>query len=383
MLSDYFFPQKGGGTEKVVYEISKRLTKMGCDILVITLGSNEAQGVYEVDGIKICRLPGVNLTDIIGLQTAFPKDVIGACRIAKDFQPHVVHAHNRFFSTTLLAVLIKRVCNTRLIVSAHLGDVRNLALIDRWKSLAVTAYEHTLSRFIFASSDKVIAVSEAVRKHLVSLGIPPKKIVLIQNGVDSEEFTCVLPKYNPESYTTILFIGRLLPNKGLKTLVEAARIISATSSRKITFKIVGDGPDRAQINELIEMYSMRDNFHFLGEVPRVSDVFQEGGIFVRPSLTEGMPLTILEAMSSGLPIVATNVGGTSELIKHNERGLLVEVDNEAQLAKAILNLVGNPKRAERLGQNARAFVKRHYEKKYSWNAVATKNHSVYKTLVGK
>jgi glycosyltransferase involved in cell wall biosynthesis len=154
MLSDYFYPQIGGGTERVILEISKRLVKMNCEILVITLGKGRKKHFYQHQGIKVCRLPGIDLTGLIGLQTAFPKDIVGAFCVARDFHPDLIHAHNRFFITTLLSVLLKRVCNTRLILTAHLGDIRNLALIERLKTWAITAYEQTLCRVIFKSSDK-------------------------------------------------------------------------------------------------------------------------------------------------------------------------------------------------------------------------------------
>jgi glycosyltransferase involved in cell wall biosynthesis len=383
MLSDYFFPQIGGGTEKVIFEISKRLVNMGCEILVITLGNNQKREFYEINKIKVCRLSGFDLTGAIGLQTAFPKDILGACRIARNFRPHLIHAHNRFFITTLLAVLIKRLCNTKLIVTAHLGDVRNLALIERFKTWAITAYEQTLCRVIFRSSDKVITVSKSVQKHLRSLGVSPKKMIVIQNGVDLEEFAPEISEHNDESFATILFIGRLLPNKGVKIFMEAANIICTKSPKRATFKIVGDNRYSAQLNEFFEKSEVSKNFQFIGKVPKVSTILQEGGIFVRPSYTEGMPLTVLEAMSAGLPIVATNVGGTSELIKNNDTGLLVEAGDSRQLAEAILSLLEDPKHAKKLGQNAHAFIKQGYSKKYSWDAVAAKNLSVYNELTGE
>jgi len=101
---------------------------------------------------------------------------------------------------------------------------------------------------------------------------------------------------------------------------------------------------------------------------------------VRPSLTEGMPLTVLEAMASQLPIIATRVAGTSELIVHNETGLLVEPGNVHQLADAILFLSNSPEFAEKIGKNARKFIERNYKQEYSWDAVTRKYLSLYKSL---
>jgi glycosyltransferase involved in cell wall biosynthesis len=379
MLSDYFYPQIGGGVEKVVYETSKRLAEMGCEVLVITLGKCPSKDNYEVDGINVCRLPAFDLTENFGLQLCFPKNVFGAFEAAKNFSPDIIHAHNIFFTTSLLAVLFKRLYHKKMVITAHLGDVRKLALLGRMKALAASFYEYSLGIFALASSDKVIAVSESVRDYMISLGVSPKKVRVIQNGVDLEGF---LPaKVNPDSEkSNILFVGRLLPNKGLSYLIEAAQIIVAKSSKKVLFKIIGEGAHKEQFEEMVANKGLSDYFVFLGKVPSISEIFQEGGIFVRPSLTEGMPLTVLEAMASQLPTVASNVAGTSELVIQNKTGLLVESGNVKQLAEAILCLVESPELAQKIGRNAREFIERKYEERYSWNAVAASTLSVYKSL---
>ncbi|MEM3828245.1 MAG: glycosyltransferase family 4 protein [Conexivisphaerales archaeon] len=377
MFSDYFYPHVGGGVEKVVYELSKRLVKMGCDILVITLGENCL--CYDVDGIKVYRVAGVDLTKLFQMQLSVPKDIKKVLNVAKDFSPDIIHAHNIFFTTSLLAVLIKRVSHRKLVFSAHLGDVSNLALLGRWKALAAKAYEKFFGKIILSSSDAIIAVSHAVRQHVISLGAPPKKVVVIPNGVDLEEFSSsfnMQKSIKPE----VIFVGRLIPNKGLEYLVEAAKILINSKITKVRFKIVGDGPYRQQLEELVARYGLSPYFEFLGFVPKVSEILRNGGIFVRPSLTEGMPLTILEAMASGLPIIATRVSGTSEIIMHNETGILIEPGNVRQLAEAIKYLVESPAEALRLGRNARAFIEHHFREKFSWDSAALSVLSVYESL---
>jgi glycosyltransferase involved in cell wall biosynthesis len=378
MLTDYFYPEIGGGVEKVVYEVSKRLVKMGCDVSVITLGSRRSIDTYVVDNVTVYRLPSINITKIVGLQLSLPRNVRGALRIARDFAPDVIHTHNIFFTMSLLAVLIKKICTCRLIVTAHLGDIRNLALTGRGKALVAMAYERLLGYIVLAVSDKIIAVSHAVRQHLLTIGTLSKKVVVIPNGVDLKEFNSTVNTISDRA-VNVIFVGRLLPNKGLKYLVEAARLVIDKGLESIKFRIVGDGPFRAQLENLIRQKGLGRYFDFLGKVPSVSEILREGGIFVRPSLTEGMPLTILEAMASRLPVIATRVAGTSELVIQNKTGLLVEPGNVKQLADAILRLANSPEFANRLGQNARAFIERYYKQRYSWEAAASSILSVYKS----
>lgn len=378
MLSDYFYPHVGGGVEKVVYELSKRLVKMGCNVLVITLGSNSSN--YTVDGIKVYRLPSLNLTEFFQMQLSVPKRVKNLLHIVENFSPDIIHAHNIFFTTSLLAVFVKRFSKRKLVLTAHLGSIRSLESYKLWKALAASVYERIFGKVILSSSDMVIAVSNAVREHILSLGVSPEKVVVIPNGVDVDDFS---PSESAVGIgkPNIIFVGRLIPNKGFKYLVEAARMLINDGITNVKFKIVGDGPCRKLLEELVDKYGLSPYFEILGHVKSVSEVLREGGIFVRPSLTEGMPLTVLEAMASGLPIIATNVGGTPEIVAHNETGLLIEPGNAKQLAEAIKFLIKSPDEAVRLGRNARKFIERYYREKFSWEALAINVLSVYESLL--
>ncbi|MHA1833140.1 MAG: glycosyltransferase family 4 protein [Candidatus Baldrarchaeia archaeon] len=378
MLTDYFHPYVGGGVEKVVYEIAKRLSRMGCEVNVATLGRN-TMGFYIVDGIKVYSLPSMDLTRIFNLQLALPKKIDNSLRLVKDISPDVVHAHNIFFTTSLLGVLVKILYKRKLVLTAHLGSLQNLALTGYVKAFAVACYERFVGRIMFAASDAITAVSRSVQNHVVALGASPEKTFLIPNGVDIEEFQPAFSNYN-NGYVDVISVGRLLPNKGFEYLVEAANLVVAKKPVGVKFRIVGEGPHKKYLEDLVRSKGLTRYFEFMGKVPRVSDVLKEGGIFVRPSLTEGMPLTVLEAMASQLPIIATRVAGTPELIVHNETGLLVEPGNAHQLAEAILFLSNSPEFAEKLGKNAREFIERAYKQQYSWDAVARKYLSLYRSL---
>jgi len=378
MLTDYFYPYVGGGVEKVVYEVAKRLSRMGCEVSVATLGRN-TMNVYMVNGIKVYSFPSIDLTRIFNLQLALPKKVTDALRIVKDISPDIVHAHNIFFTTSLLGVLTKILYKRKLVLTAHLGSVRNLALTGYMKAYAVTCYEHLVGRVMFAVSDAITAVSKSVQNHIVSLGAPPEKTVLIPNGVDIDEFQPANVHYD-NNHVNVISVGRLLPNKGFEYLVEAANLVVAKKPIGVKFRIVGEGPHKKHLEDLVRSKGLKRYFEFMGKVSRVSDVFKEGGIFVRPSLTEGMPLTVLEAMASQLPIIATRVAGTPEIITHNETGLLVDPGNAHQLADAILLLCNSPEFAEKLGRKAREFIERNYKQQYSWDTIARKYLSLYKSL---
>ena len=127
----------------------------------------------------------------------------------------------------------------------------------------------------------------------------------------------------------IIFVGALRPVKGVRYLIEAMKVI-IDENRTTKLFIIGDGVERESLERLVEKLGLGDHVNFIGKVPneRVPEYMIASDVFVLPSLSEGFPVTILEAMASGLPIVATNVGGLPEIIKENENGFLVKQKRE-------------------------------------------------------
>jgi glycosyltransferase involved in cell wall biosynthesis len=373
MLSDYFPPHIGGGVEKAVYELSRRLAGKGIEVVVVTLNTEGAEGFEVIEGIRVYRCMTLNLTGAIGAQLSIspsvPFRIVDVCRSEK---PDIVHANNRFFFTTLCATALKRLINRPLVTTFHLGPVS----FERGSLNAATrAYEGTACKLIVGLSDKIIAVSKAVRDQALLLGAEPGTVAVIPNGVDLCEFKPggEGPLMGPKR---IACVGRLVPNKGTQFLVEAAPLILA-SHPDVEFVIVGEGPLKEHLVHMAERLGVRHAFQFRGTVHSVADVLRGCYLLVRPSLTEGMPLTVLEAMACGLPVVASRVSGTPEVVLDGETGLLVEAGNVGQLAQAIKRLLGDESYAMKIGQNALRLVKAHY----SWDNTAELTRKVYEDVL--
>jgi glycosyltransferase involved in cell wall biosynthesis len=171
-------------------------------------------------------------------------------------------------------------------------------------------------------------------------------------------------------------VGRLIFNKGPQYLVEATpEVLRAHPEAEFVF--VGDGPLRPHLEERARQLGVRHRLTFLGTRHDVAAILQTCDMLVRPSLLEGMPLTVLEAMACGLPVVATPVSGTAELVRHGENGLFVRPADPTSLARAILRLVEDEPLREAQGRKARRLV----ERDYSWDAVAEKTLAVYRELL--
>jgi len=371
MLTDYFLPHMLGGTEKGVYEISRRLVRKGHQVTVLTLDVQGYERQSQIEGINIYRLPAISITKLIGAQlTVSPFSLPGANRTIRAIHPDIIHAHNLYFNLTAIAPVIKRLNRLPLVTTLHLPKMQYYKL---WLDLLIQVYQKTIGRFVVESSDKLIAVSKSVLKHAIEdLKTPPLKIYHIPNGVDTNVY---VPSDRKRKRTIITYIGRLIRNKGPQNLVEAsADILKAHPEARIY--IVGEGSLKDKLMQQVASLRLKDRIIFLGNVSDTLPILQETTIFVRPSLTEGMSLAILEAMACGLPVVASNVEGTVEIIEEGKSGYLVPPADSKALAEAVIFLLDNNKIASQIGENARKKT----EKFYNWEQIADQTLKVYLSL---
>jgi glycosyltransferase involved in cell wall biosynthesis len=206
------------------------------------------------------------------------------------------------------------------------------------------------------------------------------KIRIVPNGVDSQRFTpwgqCKkVPQLKDRgSWRCVLFVGRLIPRKGLNYLIEAAKQV-VKENKETLFVIVGDGPLRRSLVSAVEQANLAGNFAFLGDVDEqeLPAVYRCADIFVLPSTQEGQGIALLEAQASAKPVVAFNVSGITEAVRNEETGLLVP-PNIGELAQAILRLLSDSSLREKMGSNGREFV----QNELSWDICAEKMLRVYR-----
>ncbi len=241
-------------------------------------------------------------------------------------------------------------------------------------------------RFLSMFTERIIACSEAVRTCLVDfIGIKGHRIETVHNSVDVRKFRRihdtrrVRAEFNlAEEDTVVGNVSRLVPVKGHHCLL-AASVNVLRKFPDIKFLVVGDGPLKKDIEAAAsEDPVMRRNFIFTGyreDIPRLLSVMD---VFVHPSgMREGLPLAVAEAMACGIPVVAGDVGGTSEIVKHGETGLLVPPGDIHALADSIVFLVENPEKARRMGMKGRKSV----EERFSSGLMVNKIENLYDRLM--
>ncbi|MFC6723321.1 glycosyltransferase family 4 protein [Halobium palmae] len=159
----------------------------------------------------------------------------------------------------------------------------------------------------------------------------------------------------------LLFVGRLVPVKGLKYLLKAIQSV-VESGVNVHLRIVGDGQQRPQLEQLAGRLGIAQRVTFCGHVafgPELLDYYRSSDVFVLPSLSEGVPKTLTEAMASGVPVVATDVGGVSDAITHGETGLLIGTRSASEIHDAVMTLIENPSRRRTIIENGYEFVRQH------------------------
>jgi glycosyltransferase involved in cell wall biosynthesis len=222
-----------------------------------------------------------------------------------------------------------------------------------------------INRWTAPLDDHTIAVCEYVRSiELERARIPESKISTIYNGVDLNRFDhldsmiCLSVRKDlgiSSKAPTIGCVGRLHQQKGYPDLLQAFKIVRDQIS-DIQLVIVGSGKMEKELKSFVKMHNLSDSVTFAGSRSDIPEILNGLDLFVLPSLWEGHPIVLLEAMAVGLPVVATRVGGTTEIVIDGETGLMVPPRNPSQLASAIITLMQNPDLRLKMGQASRQRV---------------------------
>lgn len=215
-------------------------------------------------------------------------------------------------------------------------------------------------RALDLSIDRHIAVSHALAASLSrTFRLAPEKLAVVHNGIPTEDFDREPPAalraelQGGTNAPVVLCLARLDAQKGIHFLLEAARGVAAAR-----FVFVGDGPDRQRFEKLARELGVAERVTFLGQRRDVPDLLAASDVFVLPSLWEGLPLSILEAMAAGKPVIATEVGGTPEALTDGETGLLVAPSDPAALTTAIRRVLEDADLRSRLASQGRDHVRR-------------------------
>lgn len=372
MLIARFYPV-AAGAETQCLRLSEALRKDGQIVRILTQRVRAADTPEIKDGLEIVRV-GTPVNNQFG---SFSYLVQGFAWIVRNRDSiSILHAHLAS-SPAILAVVAGVALKIPVIVkfagSRTTGDIATSSATFSGKlKLAL----------IRAFADAVVCPSGEIRDELIHRGFPQTQIMVIPNGVPVDEFTPADDTEKqqlrrtvsiPPDTTVCVYAGRLHRGKGLEFLLAAWE---KRSHRTSSLVFLGDGELRPLIDEHIHA---DPSISCTGWIDRLNDHLRSADIFILPSLGEGMPNALLEAMAAGCACIATRIGGIDELITDGETGILVQPGDPVALAAAIDGLAGDKNLSRKLGQAAAA----HIRKKYSMTSIAAQYESAYDTLLRK
>ncbi len=226
-----------------------------------------------------------------------------------------------------------------------------------------------LDRLTNLCTDQIIAVSNSTRNFLLQMEkVPPQKVALIYNSVDLERFFPGSPELRQvcrqkfglsENAPVVLGVGRLHSQKNFTGFLEVAASLSQRLP-EACFVIAGDGPDLTSLENLADRLGLANRVRFLGYVAHMRELYLASDVLFFPSLFEGTPMAVLEAMASGLPVVASQIDGTAEILTDNIDALLVPLEQHQDFGPRLGALLQDQPLARRLAQNALAKVRQRF-----------------------
>jgi L-malate glycosyltransferase len=348
-----------GGTEGQFVELACRLDRARWQVEV---------GCIRPEGPLRARLDAQGIRPWVTGPASFksPGVAVAIAALRRRIQEHrIVLVHSFDFYSNLLALPAARLAGVRAVVGSQrdLGDLRPRA-------------QRLLHRRCLRLATHVAVNSDAVRERLEAQGIDARRVTVLPNGVDLSRFAPP-EKARSGSPRRVGVVGNLRPEKGLADLVRAMAVVRERR-QDVELVIWGEGPMRAELEELLRSLAFDPAQVLRGTTTRPEEALRDLDIFVLPSLSEASSNGLMEAMATGLPVVATAVGGNPGLVQNEVTGLLAPAGDPAALAQPILRLVEDARFAARLGARARA----HAESTFGMEGMVARTEAFYVQALG-
>jgi len=358
---------KIGGVQQQIFSLIRSYNKDIFNPIFCCLGKKEKIAEkLEQHGIEVITL---NRTNYNRLSFKIIKDLY---KIIKEKNIHILRTHR--YRSNLYGRIAGWLAGVPVIISSVHDNYRSDKKIGR----------RLINKLLSNINDKIVAVSESIKNDIIRYDrIKPSKIEVIKNGVDTLIFKPEIKDYDflnslgiNNNEIVVGFVGRIVPAKGLEYLLEAFSYLKKERNN-IKLLIVGDGAILRNLKNYSIELGISEYTIFTGERQDIQKILTCIDIFVMPSIAEGLPNALLEAMSSGKPIVTTKVGGIPEIIKDRFNGLIIPEKNSEMLAKAVKELITDKDLSEKLGKNARYFI----IENYSIEAVTKKWEALYLSIL--
>lgn len=366
LLVSHYYPPHVGGMELVAFYQAKLLAAQGHSVTVVTskVGTEEHSGVFQ--GVEVVRVPALNLFEKkwgVPFPIFSPSLFFVLMRSAKKVD--VVHVHDAFYMSSFFAAVCARWYRKPVVLMQHVEMIAHPSSLVMFLQKVVYA---TTGAYLFNVSSKILTLNDRVERFLAERGVPQHKLVAFLNGVDTDLF---YPATTEEKQVlkeklglapdkkTLLFVGRFVPKKGFQ------KLLGIHDARYQMVFCGGAKPEHAP-----------DHAVFLGSMSHAdtAQAYRAADAFVLPSVGEGFPLSVQEAMASGLPVITTNDSGYARYGFNHDLIRLIDNPTTQSVEVAINDLVSDPEHMKAMSRYSREYALAHF----SWAKVIGTLIDIYK-----
>ena len=383
MLTWEYPPRVVGGIARVVYDLSRTLLKDGHDVTVVTYREGDAPYYEDDKGVKVYRVDNymINPNNFIDWIMQLNFNLVAKANelIAEQGKFDVIHAHD--WLVAYAAKTLKNSFNIPIVATIHATESgRNSGIHDETQR-----YINDTEWMLTYEASEVIVNSNYMKNELQRLfGLPFEKINVVPNGINMTSFNGVERDYDfrrqyaADNEKIILFLGRLVYEKGVQHLIAAMpKILANYHDSKLI--IAGKGGMLDELREQVNYLNIGHKVYFTGylDAKKVCKMYKAADISVFPSTYEPFGIVALEAMLAGVPTVVSDIGGLDEIVEHRVNGMKSYAGNPNSLADSILNLLYDPQLCANVVKQARIKVKN----EYNWNKIAQDTYFIYQKAI--
>lgn len=334
----------------------------------LLMRDDEKENAY----LDAARRRGVEVVPVRTRHQYHPQMLLSLLKVIRERDIHIIHSHE--YKSDLLAWAVRKIRPIPVISTVH-GWIRNSTkgrLFIKMSQMALPSF------------DRVIAVSTQTKDAIISAGVPATKVDVIHNGIvvdnyraDRHERGFIRRQFSiPETATIVGYVGRLSPEKGQRDLLAAAaRLVPRYPDLWIA--LIGDGPDRQSLAARAEELGIAQRVVFTGHLHDVRPAHRDLDFLALTSHTEGFPNVVLEAFCMGTPVLATNVGGVSEIVHDGRTGVLIRPHAPDEIEAGLTRLLDQPQWARQLAANGRSLVL----ERFTFQERVEKEHAVCRQVL--
>lgn len=370
LVISHEFPPIGGGGANACYYLTRDFSRRGHKVTVITANYQGLPDREILDGVEVFRVPSKRKNQEHCSFGEMLDYLLKAWPVAKKMVKREEYDICQVFfgiPSGPIGYLLKKKYHLPYVIRFGGGDIPGFqARFDKMYKLIAP-----FLKLIWRKSDCLVANSVGLKKFAYDF-FDKKDIEVITNGVDTNKYT---PKEHSDDAINLLFVSRLIERKGLQFLLPQIRQIARESNQKVRLTIVGDGPYRSVLEDIVKKEKIEQYVSFAGykDKEQIVTYYQNADIFVLPSKKEGMPNVVLEAMACGLPIVMSPCEGSAELIRDNGRIVAPE-----QMAQDIIMLCNDREQRIRMGVESRKMA----VEQFGWEKIGASYLEIYRAILG-